>query len=202
MKIDLEHKYKIVGVVIRGRNGYDQYPKKVKVAVNDTDVQEFDTEGCYENHKVCMFNTPVFGREVKFTITDFNHHKSMRAGVIIETDSVLKQKRNINAGYYTQGVTYPTPQEDPVMDAKAAGPLSCRKHADANKDKYVAWGFRTFHHPDERYKGTCWFYKTLPEFEETSETIAAGLVAGSWDHMLGCTNSKNSVFSGCAAPFE
>lgn len=206
MKIDLEHKYKIVGVVIRGRaksQGYAQYPKKVMVAVNDTDIQEFDTDGCYDNHKICMFNTPVLGREVKFTMTDFNQHKSMRAGVIIETGEIIKYKKNANIGYTAnKGVTYPTPQEDPVMDAKAAGPLSCMKHAEANKDKYVSWGFRTFHHPTESLKGTCWFYKTLPEFEESNETIAAGKSVGSWDHLLGCTNSKNGVFSGCAAPFE
>jgi hypothetical protein len=203
MKIDLEHKYKIVGVVIRGRNGHNQYPKKVMVAVGNTDIQEFDTDGCFDNHKICMFNTPVLGREVKFTITDFNVHKSMRAGVIIETGEVIKNKRNANFGYTIDaGVTYPTPQEDPMMDAKAAGPLSCMKHAEANKDKYVSWGFRTFHHPTERYKGTCWYYKTLPEFEESFETIGAGKSVGSWDHMLGCTNSKNGVFSGCAAPYE
>lgn len=206
MKIDLEHKYKIVGVVIRGRaksQGYAQYPKKVMVAVNDTDIQEFDTDGCYDNHKVCMFNTPVLGREVKFTMTDYNQHKSMRAGVIIETGEIIKNKRNANFGYTTNdGVTYPTTQEDPMMDAKAAGPLSCMKHAEANKDKYVSWGFRTWHHPDERYKGTCWYYKTLPEFEETLDSISNGKSVGSWDHLLGCTNSKNGVFSGCAAPFE
>lgn len=194
LKIDLENKYKIVGVVVRGRQNVEQYPTKVSVSVNGEGSQEFNTTDCWPNHTVCMLRTPIVGNSVKIEALENKNWPSVRAAVIIETGyGKLKMGRNFIAGYPKSRVTYPTPQEDPMMDAKAPDPTVCQKYAEANKDKYVSWGYRTIHHPQEQYKGTCWFYKTI----EPLNPYSVNDVQETWDHMMGCSDPEMSVASGC-----
>lgn len=194
LKIDLENKYKIVGVVVRGRQNVEQYPTKVALSVNGIGTQEFTTTDCWPNHTVCMFRTPIIGNSVKVEALEFKNWPSVRAAVIVETGyGKLKFGRNFVAGYPKSGVTYPTPQEDPAHDRKASDPMECQKYAEENKDKYVSWGYRTIHHPQDHYRGTCWFYKTMPSLNPKNP----GDVHGTWEHMMGCTDPEMSVASGC-----
>lgn len=196
MEIDIEHKYKIVGVVIKGRGDYQQYPKTVNVYVNNKLIQDFDTSECYPEHVVRMFRTPVVGSSVQIEITDWNRDEgggwpSMRAGVIVETGyGPLKFRRNLLTGYPVK-TTYPS-QLPPEYDMKASGPLVCQKFAEANKDKYALWGFRTLDHDSQPHKGTCWFGNSFTAALDDPVTLHA-----TKSHFSGCADPNLSVESGC-----
>ena len=81
-------------------------------------------------------------------------------------------------------------------DIQGMTPEECRQNA--LKEKHPGWGWRTYAHPEEKLRGTCYYYDNKPEDPNKPGPYTGNIADTS--HITGCTNAGYTVASGCIEP--
>lgn len=131
------------------------------------------------------------GSNVKLADSDTSKHK-WKHGPIVESEndySSLLNDINFVKGYNRKTIENETDENNDLIQGRT--PEDCR--IAAKNKSYHAWGWRTYEHPDENLRGTCYFYREEnlgPYQGDPKDNI----------HITGCLKPGLLVSEGCKEP--